>query len=162
MYWFGYRCCRTVYYELQSTFSITLVILKCSVKQFNLLVNFGMDQSLPSLALPALDKHNRALVVLPCAQYVVDHAKHGNTDEHDGRPVEELESRGRAVGPKAPEKGVHGVEDTTDVDGHAPFAEGPGAHRESLGVRDTAPEDGTDGEDVGDHKRNNVERDDYT
>lgn len=98
--------------------------------------------------------------MLPGAHDVVDHAEHGNTDEHDGRPVERVKRRGRALGPEAPEEGVDGVQQTGKVDGDAPLAERPGADGEGLRGGDAAPEDGADGEDVGDHEGDDVEGDD--
>lgn len=147
----------SIYYK---SYKIPIIMVyEASIKQLNLLIS-NIIRSLPLLSLPALNKHNRALVVLPGANKVVDHAEHGNTDEHDGRPVEGVECSRCALWPETPEEGVDSVQQTSKVDGDTPLAERPGADRKSLRGGDAAVEDGADGENVGDHKGDNVERDD--
>ena len=142
-------------------FDVFCVFVERHVEQLNLLVFLSIFRLLPSLALPALNKDNRTLVLFPGADDVVNHAKNGDTNEHDGSPVEALEIGGRTLGPEAPEEGVGGVENTADVDGDTPLAEGPCADGESRGGGDAAVEDGTNGEAVGNHKGDDVEGDDW-
>lgn len=116
---------------------------------------------LQSLALPPFHQNDRPLVVLPRAHDVIDHAENANTDEHNRRPVEGLESGGVVLGPEAPEEGVNGVQDTKEVDRDAPLAEGPSTLGEKLRRSDAAVEDGADGAHVGNHEGDDVEGDDY-
>ena len=132
------------------------IILKNSTQEFNLFVSSSV-RILPSLSLPTLDKYNGALVLLPRAQNIIDHAQNSDSNEHDRCPVERFEIGRGTLGPETPEEGVHSVQNTSSVDRNSPLAKRPSTGRKKLRGGDTAVENRSNGEDVGDHEGNNVQ-----
>ena len=98
--------------------------------------------------------------MLASSNDVIDQTHKGHANKHDGGPVEKFQCCGCRIWPEAPEKGVCGIQNTTDVDRDAPLSEGPAAVGEEFWVANTAVENGADGKHVGYHQGYNVEGDD--
>ena len=144
--------------SLQILHDISLMkfaLSKSSIQQPHSLVSSSV-QILPSLSLPTLNKYNRAFVLLPRAHNIIDHAQNSDSNKHDGCPVERFKIGRGTLRPEAPEEGMHGVQNTGSVDGNTPFTKRPGTGRKKLRGGDTAVENGSNREDVGDHERNDV------
>jgi hypothetical protein len=128
-------------------FHITSIHTKC--KQLpSLSLTLGSHLSFP---FEPINKYNRPLVLLPPPSHIVNQTHNPNASKHNNSPIELFNVRRRALWPEAPKESMERVQDAADVDGDAPFTEGPGAGGQQFGVCDTAVEDGADGEDVGYH-----------
>jgi hypothetical protein len=107
-----------------------------------------------------LDEDNRAGILSPASDEVINHAANGDTDKHDNSPVEVLHTDRSLIGPEAPEEGVRRIQQACSVDRDAPFAERPAALGQQLGLSDAAVQDSPNTEHVSDHQSNYVERND--
>jgi hypothetical protein len=128
------------------------------------LLSFSLTPSAPpiylSLPLEPINKHNRPLVLPARPNHIVNQTQNRNSRKHDDSPIKVLSVRRRALGPKAPEESMEGVQNATDVDGDAPSTQGPLAGRKEFGVRDASVKHGADGEDVGYHEGYHIQGDD--
>lgn len=110
-----------------------------------------------SLSLEPIHKHNRAFVLLPSPNNIVDKTQYSHSRKHDNGPVERLQFDGCRLGPETPEKCMGSIQQTAHVDRDTPLAEGPAAGRQKFRVSDSAIEDSTNGEHVCDHECHDIE-----
>ena len=110
------------------------------------------------LVLVPLDEGDGTGIRLPRPNKPVHGADDHNSNEHDHTPVKVQDIRGRDLGPETPEKGECRVEEGEAVDGHTPLSERPAALGQEFGKVDATVENAANGRHVGDHERDQVER----